>query len=229
MNLPGWIATPIVGEADPVDDPDASPGVEGNSRLTSATGMVLLVLLAVEGVTILSVRQMITLHIAVGVLLLGPVLLKTGSTMYRFTRYYTGAPSYRRKGPPHLLLRVSGTAGDPVQSRATGHRDRPDHRGHIGVRRLADGAPDVLLDLGRADDGARARPSVIRRRRRRGRDFVVRCAGRPPAGGAGGTPPSSVALLVGVGAATALLPTASSWINRPAGHFSGPAGAHPPP
>ena len=38
-----------------------------------------------------------------------------------------------------------------------------------------------------------------------------------------------VALLVGVGAATALLPTASSWINRPAGHFSGPAGAHPPP
>jgi hypothetical protein len=86
----------------------ADAGVEGNSRLTSVTGMVLFVLLAVEGVTILSVRQMITLHIYLGVLLVGPVLLKCATTMYRFARYYAGAAPYVRKGPPHVILRVLG-------------------------------------------------------------------------------------------------------------------------
>ncbi len=38
-------------------------------------------LLAVAGVTLLSVRQMITVHVFVGVLPLGPVLLKSGTTM----------------------------------------------------------------------------------------------------------------------------------------------------
>jgi hypothetical protein len=108
VNLLGWIGTPAnTAPAAEVDEPGAN-GVEGNSRLTAATGIVLLGLLAVEGVTILSVRQMITLHIYVGLLLLGPVLLKSGSTMYRFMRYYRGAPAYRRKGPPHPLLRVLG-------------------------------------------------------------------------------------------------------------------------
>jgi hypothetical protein len=83
-------------------------GVEGNARLTSATGMLLLMALAAEGSTILSVRRMITLHVFLGILLIGPVLLKTGSTMYRFWRYYTGAPPYVAKGPPHPLLRLLG-------------------------------------------------------------------------------------------------------------------------
>ncbi|TAM85337.1 MAG: hypothetical protein EPN43_11715, partial [Jatrophihabitans sp.] len=65
-------------------------GVEGNSRLTAVNGMVLLVLLAVEGVTILDVRGMITLHMYLGVLLVGPVVLKCASTGYRILRYYTG-------------------------------------------------------------------------------------------------------------------------------------------
>lgn len=83
-------------------------GVEGNSRLTASNGTLLIVLLAVEGVTILSVRDMITLHIYLGILLLGPVLLKTTTTIYRFARYYRGTPAYRRKGPPHPILRVIG-------------------------------------------------------------------------------------------------------------------------
>lgn len=83
-------------------------GVEGNSRLTSMTGMVLLLLLAVEGFTVLSVRQMITLHIYLGVLLVGPVALKCATTTYRFARYYAGAAPYVRKGPPHVILRVVG-------------------------------------------------------------------------------------------------------------------------
>jgi hypothetical protein len=83
-------------------------GVEGNSRLTSTNGMLLLGLLAVEGLTLLSVRAMITLHVFLGVVLIGPVLLKTGSTAYRFARYYTGSPAYLDKGPPHWLLRILG-------------------------------------------------------------------------------------------------------------------------
>ncbi len=83
-------------------------GVEANTRLTSATGLVLLVMLAVEGYTILDVRGMITLHIVLGVMLVGPVLLKTASTMYRFSRYYTHDEAYVRKGPPHPILRVTG-------------------------------------------------------------------------------------------------------------------------
>jgi hypothetical protein len=37
-----------------------------------------------------------------------PVLLKIGSTCYRFARYYGGSPPYRRKGPPPMVLRVLG-------------------------------------------------------------------------------------------------------------------------
>ena len=36
------------------------------------------------------------------------MLLKSGTTLYRFARYYTGAPAYTAKGPPHPLLRVIG-------------------------------------------------------------------------------------------------------------------------
>jgi hypothetical protein len=70
--------------------------------------MALLVLFAAEGMTILSVRQLLTLHFFVGMLLIGPVVLKTCSTIYRFVRYYTGATGYRRKGPPIPLLRLLG-------------------------------------------------------------------------------------------------------------------------
>ena len=62
------------------------PGVESNSRLTAATAVVLLVLFAVEGFTILGVRRHLNIHVFVGVLLIPPVLLKIGSTGWRFTR-----------------------------------------------------------------------------------------------------------------------------------------------
>ena len=87
---------------------DHSGGAEGNERLTAATGAVLLVLFAAEGFTILSIHQMITLHFFLGMLLIGPVALKIGTVVYRFARYYSGAPEYRRKGPPAPLLRLLG-------------------------------------------------------------------------------------------------------------------------
>jgi len=87
---------------------DTTGGAEGNERLTALTGMVLLVLFAAEGVTILSIRRLLTLHFFIGMLLIGPVVLKACSTGYRFVRYYTGAAEYRRKGPPAPLLRLLG-------------------------------------------------------------------------------------------------------------------------
>ena len=85
-----------------------SGGVEGNERLTVMTGAVLLILLAVECYTILRIGRLLTLHVFLGMLLLGPVALKAGSVLYRFARYYTGSAPYRRKGPPALLLRLTG-------------------------------------------------------------------------------------------------------------------------
>ena len=88
--------------------PAAERGVEGNERLTALTGTVLLAGFAAEGVTILALGRLLTLHFFLGMLLIGPVLLKIGSVGYRFVRYYTGAGPYVRKGPPAPLLRLLG-------------------------------------------------------------------------------------------------------------------------
>jgi len=41
-------------------------------------------------------------------LLIPPILVKMSSTLWRFARYYLGAPEYRHKGPPPAALRVIG-------------------------------------------------------------------------------------------------------------------------
>ncbi|MBO0692664.1 MAG: hypothetical protein J2P58_07185 [Acidimicrobiaceae bacterium] len=82
--------------------------VEANARLTATVGVVLLVMLAIEGVTVLQIHRLLSLHVFVGLLLAPPALLKTATTTWRFARYYLGDPEYRRKGPPHPVLRVLG-------------------------------------------------------------------------------------------------------------------------
>jgi hypothetical protein len=86
----------------------AGDGVEGNEQLTALTGTVLLAGFALEGLTLLALGRLLTLHMFLGVLLIGPVLLKIGSTGYRFVRYYTGSEGYVRKGPPAPIPRVLG-------------------------------------------------------------------------------------------------------------------------
>jgi hypothetical protein len=81
-------------------------GVDGNERLTAATAVVLVILLAALGVTILSIGQLIWWHVLLGMLLIPPVLLKLGSTGWRFARYYARAPEYVRRGPPLLPVRL---------------------------------------------------------------------------------------------------------------------------
>jgi len=81
-------------------------GTEGNRRLTAATAVVLLVLLAAEGATLLAMDSLLSVHIFLGMLLIPPVALKLASTGYRFARYYLRDESYRLDGPPKLLMRM---------------------------------------------------------------------------------------------------------------------------
>lgn len=106
-----WEIGTLVGEATGrADRPDPrkprTGGPAGNARLTAWTGMVLLVLLAVEGITLIDVRGLITWNIVVGSLLVPPALLKTVTTGWRMVRYYAGSRDYRTAGPPPLLLRL---------------------------------------------------------------------------------------------------------------------------
>jgi hypothetical protein len=94
----------------PGGGPITGGGTTGNERLTAASSALLLALLAVIGVTLLRLGQLLSVHLFVGMLLIPPVLLKLGSTGYRFIRYYTANAAYRRKGPPPALLRVLAPA-----------------------------------------------------------------------------------------------------------------------
>lgn len=82
-------------------------GEAGNSRLTALTAVVLLVLLAVEGATLLALQSLLSVHIFVGMLLVPVVGLKLAATGYRFFSYYTGRREYVEAGPPPILRRLT--------------------------------------------------------------------------------------------------------------------------
>ena len=81
-------------------------GVDGNERLTAGTAIVLLVLLALEGATLVSVRRWLGPHVFLGFLLIPPIALKLASTGWRLLSYYRGREAYVRRGPPHAVLRL---------------------------------------------------------------------------------------------------------------------------
>jgi hypothetical protein len=84
----------------------STAGVAANERLTSLTGVLLLVLLGLLLLTVLSVRRFLPQHFLLGFLVIPPLALKLAATGYRFARYYTGDSLYRRAGPPQLLMRL---------------------------------------------------------------------------------------------------------------------------
>jgi hypothetical protein len=189
--------------------PTQEAGPAGNARLTSATGMLLLLMLAVEGVTVLRVRQLITLHIYLGLLLLGPVLLKTASTTYRFARYYTGSAPYVRKGPPQPMLRILGPLvvitslvllGSGVALIATG----PGKGGLLLTTHKVSFflwfALMAVHVLGHLREAATDSLAEMRAPGVRGRNLRMLLI--------------AVALVAGVATATALMPSASSWTSR---------------
>src|SRR5882757_4335590 len=83
-----------------------SGGSDGNERLTASTAAVLLVVLALEGSTLLGVRQFLRPHIFLGLLLIPLVLLKLASTGWRMTSYYRRSAEYVHRGPPAVLIRM---------------------------------------------------------------------------------------------------------------------------
>src|SRR6266702_2879742 len=76
---------------------DGQSAVVGNERITALAGAVLLAAI---------LRTLLSVHVFVGVLLAGPLVVKLGSTGNRFLRYYTGSPAFVRRGPPRPALRV---------------------------------------------------------------------------------------------------------------------------
>ena len=79
----------------------------GNERLTAAVGLLLLLPIGVEVVTVLlGVHTFMSVHVFVGLALIPPVLLKLGSTAWRFARYYTRSRPYVALGPPQIAMRV---------------------------------------------------------------------------------------------------------------------------
>ncbi|MGV8967895.1 MAG: hypothetical protein ACOH2F_16665 [Cellulomonas sp.] len=197
----------------------ADVGVEGNSRLTATVGVVLVVLLFAEGLTILSIRGLITVHVFIGLLLVPPVALKVLTTTYRFARYYAHAAPYVRRGPPHPLLRFIG----PVL---------------VIVTVVLLGSGVALLVVGPADDGlvllahkgsfvvwfgltavhvlAHVRESVVLA----GRDWRSASRRPRPRGRAGRAGAVVLALVLGVVLGALVTPTAAAWTDRPA-HAAG--------
>jgi hypothetical protein len=81
-------------------------GSAGNEQLTAVVGAVLVLLLLVEGATLLQLRPLLTVHAFVGMLLIPVVAVKMASTGWRMFRYYRRGEEYVRRGPPHVVLRV---------------------------------------------------------------------------------------------------------------------------
>jgi hypothetical protein len=81
-------------------------GSRGNEQLTAVIAAVLLLLLAIEGATLLQIRSLLTVHAFVGMLLIPVLALKLASAGWRFLHYYRQGEEYVRRGPPHLVLRT---------------------------------------------------------------------------------------------------------------------------
>jgi hypothetical protein len=81
-------------------------GSAGNEQLTGVVASVLLLLLAIEGATLLQLRSLLTVHAFVGMLLIPVVALKLASTGWRTLSFYRHGEEYVRVGPPHIVLRV---------------------------------------------------------------------------------------------------------------------------
>lgn len=80
--------------------------VERNRRMTTGGGLVLLPLLLLAGATGLAIpgpRPL--LHLAIGLVLVPPLVLKLATAGYRFARYHLGDPAYVAAGAPAPGLR----------------------------------------------------------------------------------------------------------------------------
>lgn len=104
-------ASPEKTHATPRREVATGAPAAGNARLTALTGMTLLALFTAEIVTvILGVSSVLTAHVAIGLALTPVVLLKIGTTGWRFVKYYRGDRAYVGRGAPAAYLRILGPA-----------------------------------------------------------------------------------------------------------------------
>jgi len=94
------------GRHDPILPRGGGPA--GNARLTAWTGVLLLAVVIAELITLLDVTGLIGWHVGIGIVMVALALVKSASTGWRITRYYTRHPAYVRAGPPPTLLRILG-------------------------------------------------------------------------------------------------------------------------
>lgn len=111
-SLPSWLSSAVaagLGRAERVDPVHpGTGGPAGNAQLTAWTGLVLLVVFAAEGLTLLDVHGLIPWHVAIGAALIPPAALKVASTGWRIIGYYRRSAPYLSAGPPPVLLRIVG-------------------------------------------------------------------------------------------------------------------------
>jgi hypothetical protein len=89
----------------PAQEP-GDPRLEANLRLTSYSGLVLLLLLALVYLTGVVFDPLRQVHFAVGFAIIPLLLVKLGSTGWRAASYYLGREPYRSSGPPRLVPRL---------------------------------------------------------------------------------------------------------------------------
>ena len=102
----------------------ASSRTEGNARLTASVAVVIFVLVAAEGVTILRIGRLLAPHVFIGMVLVVPSCSRWAAPSGSSLGTTWGTPAYRQKGPPLLPLRLLG----PVVIILDPHRVRQRHR-----------------------------------------------------------------------------------------------------
>lgn len=188
-------------------------GADGNARLTRSAGLVLLVALFLEGITLLEVSDLIALHIFLGLLLIPPTALKIASTAYRFFRYYTHSPAYVSHGPPHPVLRMTAPLLIVFTAAvlATGVAllvvgpERP------GLNPAAHKASFILWFAAMALHVLGHLKEVVVLRRR---DWLPRADRARPRGRGLRRGLVAMSLVAGIALGAALLPAASAWTTR---------------
>ncbi len=98
----------VLADRSPAEEYGASRRVRAVARLMSLLGVILFVGLAIEGVTIVFIGQLIGLHILLGMVLIPVMAYKILVATYRFAMYYLGVSDFKRAGPPEPLLRAIG-------------------------------------------------------------------------------------------------------------------------
>lgn len=94
-----------VNEAEP--SPTRQPNPVGNARLTAAVGLLVTVPVLVEVASVLlGVHTFMSVHVFVGLVLIPIVVLKLGTTGWRFVRYYARNRAYVEEGPPQIAMRL---------------------------------------------------------------------------------------------------------------------------